>query len=179
MGEAGIERVKDFNDPMIPAACTGLLDVVVDSNGRRQSTYHAFFPPEVVRKRRKHLKICTRAAVNRVQLKQSGDEVRATGVFFQSMDAVRSGQEFFAAASREVILCAGALVSPQILMLRYVITLTIASMSSINNYDSGLGPKDHLVENNITVVRDIPSVGSHLVRGRHGLFQRAVDQLLL
>ena len=30
LGEAGIERVDDFNDPMIPAACTGLLDVVVD-----------------------------------------------------------------------------------------------------------------------------------------------------
>ena len=175
MEEAGIERVRDFNDPTAPAACTGLLDVVVDSNGRRQSTYHAFLPSEVVRERQKHLKICTRAAVSRVQLKQSEDEVRATGVFFQSVDAGYSEQEFFAAASKEVIVCAGALVSPQILMLRYVITLIIASMSPINKYDSGLGPKDHLAENNITVVRDFPAIGSHLVRGTFRLFRRAVD----
>ncbi|KAI8996268.1 alcohol oxidase [Trametes punicea] len=141
---AGFHHVQDFNDPTAPAACTGLLDVVVDSSSYRHSTYRAFLPPELARERRSHLKVCTRAIVSRVQLDQSAGSVRATGVFFQSMDANYASQEYFARARKEVILCAGALVSPQILML------------------SGLGPKDHLLENGIGVVQDIPAVGSHL-----------------
>ena len=44
----------------------------------------------------------------------------------------------------EIIVCAGAIGSPHFLML------------------SGIGPADHLLENDISVVRDTPGVGKNL-----------------
>ena len=47
-------------------------------------------------------------------------------------------------AGKEVIVCAGAVNTPQLLML------------------SGLGPADHLREHDIPVVQHLPGVGSNL-----------------
>ena len=66
------------------------------------------------------------------------DGNRVTGV------DVESGGERFVAEANEVILSAGAVGSPQILML------------------SGVGPADHLKEIGIPVVKDIPGVGQNL-----------------
>lgn len=56
----------------------------------------------------------------------------------------QNGKDVTARARREVILCAGAIQSPQILQL------------------SGVGPADLLKEHNIDVVHDAPEVGKNL-----------------
>ena len=55
-----------------------------------------------------------------------------------------SGDETFVVEANEVILSAGAIGSPQLLML------------------SGVGPADHLGEHGITTVIDSPGVGQNL-----------------
>ena len=66
------------------------------------------------------------------------DGKRATGV------EVESGGEKFTVEAREIILSAGAIGSPQILML------------------SGIGPAGHLESLGIPVVADLPGVGQNL-----------------
>ena len=63
---------------------------------------------------------------------------RAVGV------SVESGGEIFRAYGDEILLCAGAIGSPHLLML------------------SGIGPADHLRSKGIRVVQDLPGVGQNL-----------------
>ncbi|WP_371823877.1 GMC family oxidoreductase [Phyllobacterium sp. 628] len=64
------------------------------------------------------------------------DGRRAVGVAYGS-----AGREEIMVANREIIICGGAFGSPQLLMV------------------SGIGPADHLRQNNIEVVHDAPDVG--------------------
>ncbi|RME18875.1 MAG: choline dehydrogenase [Alphaproteobacteria bacterium] len=100
--------------------------------GRRVSAADAFLKPAL---RRGGVRLLTHALVERIAL----DGRRARGVHFR-----RAGRAGFARARREVILCAGAVNSPQILQL------------------SGLGPAPLLRAHGIEVVRDLPEVGRGL-----------------
>ncbi|MEM8726406.1 MAG: GMC family oxidoreductase N-terminal domain-containing protein, partial [Pseudomonadota bacterium] len=107
-------------------------------NGRRSSTYHAFLEGEA--EARPNLTIITNAHVTRVLLSEGSGTPRATGIEYE--DA--KGERHTVSAAREVILSAGAIGSPHILML------------------SGIGPRRDLENADIECVVDVPDVGKHL-----------------
>lgn len=112
-------------------------------NGQRVSTAKAFIKPI---RDRKNLDIFLRSRVHRILTKATPyGKLVATGVIF-TRDGVagEAGVKRIAKARREVILSAGAVVSPQVLML------------------SGIGPADHLRELGIPVKLDLAGVGRNL-----------------
>ena len=122
--------MQDVNSPDTPAACTAVMDITQDASFYRHSTYRAFLPPELCCARKERLKICTGSLVTRVELEQQGDAVRATGVHFEAGNARKAWRRYFARARREVVLCAGALGSPQVLMLRSAFAMARGLLSS-------------------------------------------------
>jgi choline dehydrogenase len=101
-------------------------------NGIRHSTARAYLRP--IRKR-KNLTIIGDALVHRVVIENG----RAIGVKYHFR-----GSDFVAQAHREVILSAGAVGSPQILML------------------SGVGARDQLQAVGLDIKSDLPGVGENL-----------------
>ncbi len=99
--------------------------------GRRDSSARAFLMPAL---QRPNLTLLTRAAVTGIRI-ESG---RATGVDVSAAHGTQS-----VAASREVLLCAGAVHSPHLLML------------------SGIGPARHLESLGIAVKADLAGVGAN------------------
>ena len=126
---AGIPRAADYNGPEQDGAA---LVQVTQRNGRRWSTADAYLRPA---RRRKNLTVISKAQVLGLELAGG----RASGVRYR-----RGDQEEVASASRDVILSAGALGSPQLLLL------------------SGIGPADQLRDLGISVVADLPGVGNNL-----------------
>lgn len=86
------------------------------------------------------LVVLPHAHVQRLLLEDSGDGLAATGVEYRTAD----GTVRTVTATREVVLSAGAIGSPQLLLL------------------SGIGPKDELAQVGIECVLDLPDVGKHL-----------------
>ncbi|KAH9856086.1 alcohol oxidase [Lenzites betulinus] len=148
---ANVPWVADMNDPSTPAAALGAVDVIEDSGFYRMSTNRAFLPGWLALERKVRLKICTNSIVTRVDVGREGDSdvngggaLRARGVYLEATKPRKARFTYYARARREVVLCAGALGSPQILML------------------SGIGPREHLEEKGVPVVLDLPAVGNHL-----------------
>lgn len=128
--QAGLPHCTDFNQGHPHGA--GLFQANL-RNGRRSSVARNAIEPAM---RRANLRVRTGALVQRINI----DQGRATGVRWRMQD----GSEHVASATREVLLCAGALQSPQLLML------------------SGIGPAEHLSELGIAVHADLPGVGANL-----------------
>jgi choline dehydrogenase len=135
---AGIPR-GDYNgrDRGGPDGVVSLLQTTTRA-GKRSSTYHAFLEGEV--EQRPNLEVICGAHVTRVILEDRAGEMRATGVEYRTTD----GETLVARADKEVILSAGAVGSPQILML------------------SGIGPKRELEAVGVPCKLDAPDVGKHL-----------------
>jgi choline dehydrogenase-like flavoprotein len=106
--------------------------VVTQRRGARYSTADAYLKPAM---RRKNLTVLTGATATRIVI----EGTRAVGVEYQ-----RDGQPCVAHSRREVVVCAGAVNSPQLLML------------------SGIGDRDHLAEHGIDTLHHSPEVGQNL-----------------
>jgi choline dehydrogenase-like flavoprotein len=111
-------------------------------NLRRISTNEAYLEPA---RNRANLEIRGHALVDRLVIKDS----RATGVIVHN-----EGQGTQEIAAREIVLCAGAIHSPAILLR------------------SGIGPSDELKAMNIAVQHDLP-VGRHFFD--HPLFRATIQ----
>ena len=127
--EVGIPPVDDFNGPQQDG--TGFFRVTV-ADGRRSSAAAAYLVPA---RSRQNLAVRTGTPVSRIIVERA----RARGVEI----AGANGREVVHAA-REVILCGGAINSPQLLLL------------------SGIGPADELKAVGVPVVHDLPGVGRSL-----------------
>ncbi|MGK2956430.1 MAG: GMC family oxidoreductase [Solirubrobacterales bacterium] len=127
----GIPYNADYNGPEQDGASRVQ---VTQRRGRRWSTNDAYLAPA---RKRPNLKVATGAEVLRIEF----DGNRATGVTYL---AGRRRTETTTKAAKEVLLSAGAIASPQLLML------------------SGIGPSAHLRDNGIKVKIDSPGVGSNL-----------------
>ncbi|XP_072022665.1 uncharacterized GMC-type oxidoreductase Mb1310-like [Amphiura filiformis] len=128
--ELGYENV-DINNNSGSNIGVGTFPSIVTSEGVRCSTAVAYIHPS---RRRHNLTIVTNAHVTKVDIRHK----RAVGVF------AHVGKELkYFSARKEVVLCGGAINSPQVLML------------------SGIGPKEHLEELGIVCIQDLP-VGKNL-----------------
>ena len=130
---AGVEAGHSYNDDTNGALRAGFgpVDLTV-ARGRRWSAATAYLRPA---RRRANLTIETDAQATRIIV----EGTRAVGV-----DYLQDGQVRQARAECEVILCGGAINSPQILLL------------------SGIGDGDHLAERGIRCLVDLKGVGRNL-----------------
>ena len=119
-----------------PAGAVSLMQTTT-RDGKRSSTYHAFLEGAV--EQRANLSIISNAQVTRVLIDSSGAP-RASGVEYR--DA--AGDTHTIEASREVVLSAGAVGSPHLLML------------------SGVGERSQLESAGVDCLVDAPEVGKHL-----------------
>jgi choline dehydrogenase len=83
----------------------------MDSQYRRSSSYNSYY---MQARDRPNLKVLEMSPVHQIILEKAGDTVVATGVVYNDY---ASGQTLNATATKEVILSAGALKTPQLLML--------------------------------------------------------------
>jgi choline dehydrogenase len=128
--EAGIAPTDDFNGPEQDGA--GMYQVT-QRGGMRASTSVAYLHPAL---QRPNLEVRTWTLAHRVVF----EGARAVGV-----EVSKLGEVEVVRAEREVILCGGAYMSPQLLQL------------------SGVGPAEHLMVKEVEVVHDAPAVGENLV----------------
>lgn len=128
--QAGFPHCTDFNGADLEGV--GLFQTT-QKRGLRWSTAKGYLSPA---RARPNLKIVTNAHAQRVVF----EGLRACGVVAQREGGIPS----YFAARREVILSAGAVQSPQLLML------------------SGVGPGSHLAHHGLRPIVDLPGVGQNL-----------------
>ncbi len=125
----GIPYNPDFNGAIQEGV--GHYQVTV-RDAKRSSAASAYLKPA---RGRKNLTVKTGVAVTRIVVEHG----RAVGV-----ELIEAGAKSVVRCDREVLLTAGAINSPRMLML------------------SGIGPADHLISVGVPVVHDLPGVGANL-----------------
>ncbi|KAL0953193.1 hypothetical protein HGRIS_004448 [Hohenbuehelia grisea] len=153
---AGMPWTPDFTGDAGTLGASRVM-TYIDRTGTRVSAETAYLTDTVLD--RTNLTVAVHAQVTRILFDQQSEgsnlhegtaeaagagkpEPRAVGVEFA---ATRDGPRFKAYARKEVVIAAGAVHSPHVLLL------------------SGIGPAAHLATHNIPAIVDLPGVGSNLV----------------
>ncbi|XP_063833068.1 glucose dehydrogenase [FAD, quinone]-like [Ostrinia nubilalis] len=131
INESGLPVITDMNDPSTPDGFS--IAQTFNEDGQRYTTARAYLKPH---SERPNLDVRLKSHVSRVLF----EGIQATGVEFID----ENGTTHTVNATKEVILSAGALNSPHILML------------------SGIGPREILEPLGIPVIADLP-VGQTLM----------------
>ncbi|MFF4741455.1 GMC family oxidoreductase [Streptomyces sp. NPDC001262] len=133
----GVPRVEGFNKEPFHEG-VGFLDLAYHpENNKRSSASVAYLHPHMEAGDRPNLTLMLETWAHKLEL----DGNRAKGVHVRTKD----GAEILVEAAREVLVCAGAIDSPRLLM------------------HSGIGPKADLEALGIPVVHDLPGVGENLL----------------
>jgi choline dehydrogenase len=144
--DAFIQSGISWNDDYCDGSQSGVFrNYVTQKDGQRCSTERAYIEPA---RGRQNLEIVTGAHVERVEIVDG----RATNVIFRHNGLVKNVK-----ARLEVLLCAGTMQSPAILMR------------------SGIGPASHLTEHGIAVIYDLPGVGQNLREHNSIAIQKLVN----
>lgn len=123
----GCKKELDINDKDIEVGFVSMQGII--KNGRSFNTAKAYLGPTYGRENLKVMKYATvtKVVVDKTKLSATGVEVRT-----------KFGQTLMLKTRMEVLLCAGSIGSAQILL------------------SSGIGPKKHLSEMDVPVVKDLP-----------------------
>ncbi|OBZ71183.1 L-sorbose 1-dehydrogenase [Grifola frondosa] len=138
--EVGISQIKDLNTSEGTLGASRFV-AFVDEKHERSSTATAYLDEKVLK--RPNLMVVVSVVTEKVLFSSDADGMpRAIGV---QVSTSKSGPSFVVGANKEVILCAGTVASPQLLMV------------------SGVGPAGHLSKFDIPIVCDLPAVGKNLL----------------
>ncbi|KAJ5470977.1 hypothetical protein N7530_008334 [Penicillium desertorum] len=138
----GVPHIDDFNREIeecgnLTAGCGFLSVAYTPENNHRSSASVAYIHPilrgEV---KRPNLTILQNTWVSRILFQGT----TATGV----TATTQAGHEYSLVATSEIVLCAGAIDTPRLMLL------------------SGLGPREQLATHQIPLIHDIPGVGENL-----------------
>lgn len=127
-----ISANKELGRPVVDFNGKEQLGVARDQyntlHGTRHDTGTAFLLPVI---HRDNLEVKTKSYATKILIDK--ESMTAKGVYF-----MHGGRKYLAKARKEVILCAGSMSTPQLLML------------------SGIGPKEHLKALEIPILLDLP-----------------------
>lgn len=133
----GVPRVDGFNKAPFKDG-VGFFDLAYHpENNKRSSASVAYLHPHMEAGDRPNLTLLLETWAYRLEM----DGTRARGVHVRTKD----GEELLVEARREVVVCAGAVDTPRLLM------------------HSGIGPKADLEKLGIPVLHDLPGVGENLL----------------
>ncbi|KAL0566730.1 hypothetical protein V5O48_015275 [Marasmius crinis-equi] len=148
MNEAGVEINPDIRRGSNVGVWNSFL--AIDSNRSRVSSDTAYLKPG--QSKYPHLSVATEAHVTRVLLSTPTDDSLPVA---EGVEYVQGGKTRTVKAAKEVILCAGAYHTPQILEL------------------SGIGDRNILSKHGIKTLVDSPGVGANLREGIFGSCARS------
>lgn len=132
------------------ASGLGITDVQITPDGKRSAAFNSLLMPYM--SRNNNIVVLLNTLVTKVVIQNmlaiGIQTLHKPNAYLADKSSNRSRDKSFRAsfhANKEVILCGGAINTPQLLML------------------SGIGPSEHLISMNIPVVLDRPGVGSQLM----------------